>query len=99
MADKSFIGKGVVYIENDTGVLTDVGNVTAFSYSADEEEVALKNYRSAGGGNYNSLKRISAVNINLTMSDFSAENLAMGLFGSVTAVAADAVVGTHFNMK
>ena len=91
MADKSFIGKGIVYIENDASQLIDVGNVTAFSYSADEEEVALKNYRTAGGGNYNSITRVSAVNVSLTMSDFSAENLAIGLFGSVTAVTAGAV--------
>ena len=85
MADKSYIGKGVVYVENDDGLLIDVGNVTAFSYSADEESVELKNYRTAGGGNYNSLTRINAVNINVSMSDFSAENLALGLFAEVSA--------------
>jgi len=85
MADKSFIGKGVVYIESDDGLLVDVGNVTAFSYSADEEDVELKNYRTAGGGNYNSLTRLNAVNINMSMSDFSADNLAFGLFAEIGA--------------
>jgi hypothetical protein len=88
MADKSFVGKGIVYIESDDGVLIDAGNVTAFSYSAAEDKKELKNYRTAGGGNYNSLSRIDAVNISLTMSDFSAENLSLGLFGAVTAVTA-----------
>lgn len=91
MANKSFIGKGVVYIENDDGLLVDVGNCTAFAYSADEEKIELKNYRTAGGGNYNSVSRINAVNLSLTLSDFSAENLALGLFGTVSAVAAGAV--------
>lgn len=91
MANKSFIGKGVVYVENDDGQLIDVGNCTAFSYSATEDKKELKNFRTAGGGNYNSLTRVSAVNINMTLSDFSAQNLSLGLFGSVTAVAAGTV--------
>jgi hypothetical protein len=93
MANKSYIGKGVVYVENDANQLVDVGNATAFSYSADEEKKELKNFRTAGGGNYNSLTRVTAVNINLTISDFSADNLSLGLFGGVTAEAAGAVVG------
>ena len=89
--DESFIGKGIVYIENDDGLLIDTGNSTAFSYSADEEKKELKNYRTSAGGNYNALTRINAVNINITMSDFSAQNLSLGLFGGITAVAAGAV--------
>jgi len=85
MADKSYIGKGVVYVENDDSQLIDVGNATGFAYSADEEKKELLNYRTAGGGNYNSLTRVSAVNVNLTLSDFSAENLSLGLFGEVSA--------------
>lgn len=95
MTDKSYIGKGIVYVENDDGQLIDVGNATAFSYSADEDKKELKNFRTAGGGNYNSLSRIDAVNINLTLSDFSAENLSLGLFGGITAVAAGAVTGEN----
>lgn len=91
MADKSYIGKGIVYIENDNAQLVDVGNCTAFSYAADEEKIELKNYRTAGGGNYNSISRINAVNINLNISDFSAENLSLGLFGSVSATAGAAI--------
>ena len=91
--DKSFVGKGVLFIENDDGVLVDIGNTTAFSYSAEEENIELKNYRTAGGGNRNSITRVTAVNLQLDVSDFSGQNLAFGLFGSVTAVAAGAVSG------
>lgn len=91
MSNKSYIGKGIVYIEDDNGRLVDVGNVTAFAYAATEEKKELKNFRTAGGGNYNSLIRVTAVNINLTMSDFSANNLSLGLFGAVSAVAAGTV--------
>jgi hypothetical protein len=83
--DKSYIGKGIVYIENELGALIDAGNVTAFSYSADQEKVELKNYRTAGGGNRNSIERIDAVTLAMAMSDFNAENLALGLFANVNS--------------
>lgn len=91
MTDKSYIGKGIVYVENDDGQLIDVGNATGFSYAAEENKIELKNYRTTGGGNYNSVSRVESVNINMTLTDFSAQNLSLGLFGSVTAVAAGAV--------
>ena len=91
MADKSYIGKGIVYIENDDGQLVDVGNCTGFSYSASQDKKELKNFRTAGGGNRNTLERVDAVTLSLTMSDFSAQNLALGLFGAVTSVSAGAV--------
>ena len=83
MADKSFIGKGIVYING-----RDVGNCTALTMGITEEKIELKNYRAAGGGNYNSLTRIDAVEVSMTISDFSAENLALGLFGTASAVTA-----------
>lgn len=88
MADKSFIGKGIIYVANQAGVLIDRGNATAFSYAADEEEVSLPNFRTTGGGNYNAITRINAVNINMTFSDFSDVNLELGLRAGVTAVTA-----------
>jgi len=89
--NRSFRIRGIVYLEDDTGRLRDVGNVSAMSYSAEEETIALANYRTAAGGNYNSDTRVSAVNISMTLHDLSAENLALGLFGGVTDVAAGTV--------
>lgn len=91
MTDKSYIGKGVVYVENDDGQLVDVGNVTAFGYSASEDKKELKNFRTSGGGNYNAITRIEAVVVTLTMSDFSKENLAIGGFGEASQEAAGSV--------
>jgi len=71
--------------------MVDIGNTTAFSYSAEEEKIELKQYRTAGGGNQNSITRVAAVNLSLDVSDFSGQNLAFGLFGSVSAVAAGTV--------
>lgn len=85
MADKSYVGKGVVYLENDNEQLIDVGNCTAFAYSAEEEKIELKQFRTAGGGNQNSITRTDAVTLAMSVSDFSGENLSLGLFGDVTA--------------
>lgn len=83
MADKSFIGKGIVYLNG-----RDVGNCIALTLGVTEEQIELKNYRTASGGNYNSLTRIDSVEVSMTISDFNVENLALGLFGSTSAVTA-----------
>jgi hypothetical protein len=83
MADKSFIGKGIVYLNG-----RDVGNCTALTLGVTEEKIELKNYRTAAGGNYNSLTRIDSVEVSMTISDFSVENLALGMFGTTSAVTA-----------
>lgn len=85
-ANKSYIGKGIVYVANDDGILVDRGNVTAFSYTAEEETISLPNFRNTSGGNYNSVSRLTAVNVSMTFSDFSADNYATGLRAGVTAV-------------
>ena len=86
MADKSFIGKGKVYLDG-----RQIGNVSALSYSISEEKKSLPDYTAAGGGEYNSLRRIESVEISMTMHDYSPDNLAVALFGSKSAVAAAAV--------
>lgn len=81
--DKSYVGKGIVYIEDDNGALIDAGNVTAFAYSAEQEKIEQPNYRTAGGGNRNSIERVTAVNLSMSMSDFNGPNLSLGLFADV----------------
>lgn len=87
MADKSFIGKGKVYLDG-----RQVGNVTSLSLAIEEEKIELKDYTSSGGGNYNSLTRIDSVGMDAILSDYSADNLSIGLFGTTSAVAAGAIV-------
>lgn len=110
--DKSYVGKGIVYIEDDNGALIDAGNVTAFNYSAEQEKIEQPNYRTAGGGNRNSIERVTAVNLSMSMSDFNGPNLSLGLFADVNthvgaaqsaeaqttpaSVAADCLVPTTF---
>lgn len=77
----AFKGRGIVYLEDDNGVLFDVGNCSAFGYGAEEESESQANYRTAAGGSYASDTRVSKVNLNLTMHDFIGRNLAIGSFG------------------
>lgn len=86
MADKSYIGKGKVYLDGRF-----VGNVTEFTYGATEDKKELKDYTSQGGGNYNAVSRIDAVTASITMSDYSAENLSLALFGTTNSVTATTV--------
>jgi hypothetical protein len=86
MTDKSYIGKGKVFLDG-----RQVGNVTALSFQITEDKKELKDYTAAGGGNYNSVTRIDAVELSMTLSDYSAENLAAAVFGTASAVTATTV--------
>lgn len=81
MTDKSFIGKGVVYKDG-----IDIGNVSKLTLGVEQDKITLPNYRTGGGGNYNSVDRITSVTVAMTLHDFSAENLAAALFGASSAV-------------
>ena len=84
--DRSFIGAGSIYLKPADGSapLLPVGNVSEFKFSFEEDKKELKNYL-GGGGNRNTLSRISGISASLTAHDFTAENLAMALRGSATA--------------
>jgi len=86
MADKSYIGKGKVFLNGRA-----VGNVSELTFSINEEKKELPDFTSPGGGLYNSLRRITGVEMSLKMHDFSPENLAVALFGSTSAVTATTV--------
>jgi len=94
--EQSFIGKGKVYVGPvSAGALTDakrdVGNVGELILSIESEEKSLMNYRTAGGGEANSIDRITGVNGTIKMYDWDIENLGMALFGSTSAVSAGAI--------
>ena len=90
----SYIGKGSVYLrEKGTATpLRAVGNVSELTLRATEDKKELLDYQSAGGGQANSLRRISAVEITMAMRDFVAENIALAVFGSASAVAGSSVM-------
>ena len=90
--DRSFIGAGSIYIKpaDNSAPLLPVGNVSQFQFSFEEDKKELKNYL-GGGGNRNTLSRISSISASLTAHDFTAENLAMALRGSAKAGSTTAI--------
>lgn len=93
MADYSYLGSGRAYLREIGGTqgLIEVGNCSAVGFSVTEETKELKDYTQAGGGTYNEVKRISAVECSITMHDISAANLARALYGSASTTATGTV--------
>jgi hypothetical protein len=93
MADFSYIGAGQVYLR-EVGAAAGfefIGNVSALSLAIQQEEKELKDFTKGGGGAYNSVNRISAVEASMTLHDLSAANLARVVYGSSSAIAAGTV--------
>lgn len=99
MSDYSYIGSGKVYLREigGSGGLVQVGNCSALNFAITEETKELKDYTQGGGGTYNEVRRISAVEMSLTMHDLSATNLARVLYGAATAVTSATVTDEPHN--
>ncbi|WP_326522721.1 hypothetical protein [Sphingomonas sp.] len=93
MADYSYIGSGRTYLREIGGSagLVEVGNCSALSFGVTEDTKELKDYTQPGGGTYNEVRRISAVEATMTIHDINAENLARALYGSTSAVTTAAI--------
>jgi len=97
--EMSFIGVGVVYLEvigSGTGLLN-IGNVSQLEYAFDEEKQEQRNFMTPGGGNANVISSISSFTGSMTLVDYTPENLALALRGSVTAVTAGEVTDEVHN--
>lgn len=94
IADASYIGKGEIFIGPYAGgsAVRSVGNCSELTFTHETEAKPLLDFTSAGGGKANNLERITGVTIAIKAHDVTAENLALGAFGSTTAVTATAVV-------
>jgi len=93
MADYSYLGSGKTYLRKvgDAVGLIEVGNCSALNFAVTEEEKELKDFTQPGGGTYNEVKRITAVECQITMHDMSPENLARALYGEASAVVGAAI--------
>lgn len=92
--DYSYLGSGKIYLR-EIGAISgflEVGNASALSFAVTEETKELKDFTQPGGGTYNEVKRISAVEMQATMHDLSPQNLARALYGSTAAATTTAVV-------
>lgn len=93
IADASYIGKGEIFIGPYAGgsAMVSIGNCSELTFSHEVEKKSLLDYTSAAGGTANSIERITACTMNIKAHDLNAANLAIGAFGSVSAVAAGVV--------
>lgn len=89
MGNKSYMGKGTVYLEEiggSTGLL-EVGNCSELNLALNEDKKEQKDYQGAGGGVVNTVSRIDSVTGAITALDITAGNLAKALRGLVATVA------------
>lgn len=93
MADYSYIGSGRIYLREIGGTtgLVEVGNCSALSLNVTEDTIELKDYTQSGGGTFNEVKRISAVEASMTLHELNAANLARALYGTATTTATGTV--------
>lgn len=99
MADFSYLGSGRVYLRDRSAAtgLIEVGNCSALAFAVTEETKELRDYTQPGGGTYNEVKRITAVECQITMHDMSAANLARALYGSTSSVTTATVTDEAHN--
>lgn len=92
MTQKTYIGKGSIYVDNGTTGLIPLGNCSKLAVNVEEETKEQLDYENAGGGVINSISRITGVKLGITCHNFEAANLALAVRGGVTARTAAAVV-------
>ncbi|KAB7767627.1 hypothetical protein [Xanthomonas maliensis] len=88
--DYSYLGSGELHLRKRGAAkpFRGVGNCSAFSFSPQTNRINLLDSTQPGGGNRNSVDRITEVQVSFTMHDFSAENFADVLRGSATSIVA-----------
>lgn len=92
--DRTFIGKGEIHLQvRGAGkALLPVGNCSELTVSFEEDSKSALDFTSPGGGEANSLTRITQFTGNIKHLDISADNLALALRGAVEQVAAGGTV-------
>ncbi len=97
LKDCCFMGTGKVYARKYEAVTNTenfvfLGNMSKFELTIDSEEKSALDYTNPAGGKDCSLTRINAIKLGLTFKCFDRKNLALGLFGTKTTIAAGSVV-------
>lgn len=90
-ADKSYLGVGKVFIKKNGGVMRFLANATALNLSVTEDTKELQDYTEQGGGTRNSISRVTGMDIGLTLTDITPENIALAINGSLEASTAGTV--------
>lgn len=87
--DYSFVGSGIILLREwgSAAPLLEVGNCSAATLEPQTNTLSLPDHRNAGGGERNSIDRITAWNFNYTFHDFNKENFARVARGVASAIA------------
>jgi hypothetical protein len=93
MSNKSFMGKGSIYLEEIGGTagLLPIGNCSSLSLTFNEDKKEQKDYEEAGGAVIDTVSRISSVTGAIVALNFDAANMALAVRGLTTSVTAAAV--------
>lgn len=83
--NKSYVGKGTVYVQVGSNPLVSIGNVSKLGFNISEDKQEMQDYENAGGGVAASISRIKAVTLDLTGYSFSDANLALATRGTTAA--------------
>lgn len=97
MTDYSYIGVGKLHLRvaGSATALAFVGNCSALNFAVTEDSKELKDFTQAGGGTYNEVKRVSSVEVQMTLHDLSPTNLARAIYGDANAIAAGAATAEN----
>ena len=102
--EQSFIGSAIIYgrKRGTSDPFRDWGNFSAAQFAIQTQESSQTNFR-GGGGEVNKLERITGMTLNLTATDFNADNVAMAVNGDAStettqAIAAEAQSGADSGM-
>lgn len=102
----AYIGKGKIKLADFSSGASfglrnfrDIANTSVFRFSFTEQEVTLEDFRDASGGTDASYKRIDAVSGQIDPRHYTAENLAMVLWGATSAVAATPITNEAHIIK
>lgn len=93
--DYSYIGSGKVYIKEFGAAagLKEVGNCNSLQFAVTEDVKSQLDHTQPGGGTYNEVRRIQAVEATVQMADLSPENFARAFLGASNAIVAAPVSG------
>lgn len=88
MIDRTFIGKGEIHLQvrGAGNALLPIGNCSELTVSFEEDSKSALDFTSPGGGEANSLTRITQFTGNIKHLDISADNLALALRGAVEKI-------------
>lgn len=94
MEDYSYIGSGIIYgrIAGSAAAMLDFGNCSKLDFGITEDVKELKDFTKPGGGTYNEVRRIQAVEAKISAHDLNAANMARATLGTASSISVTPIV-------